>query len=87
MPRWKDRLTDPAPDAPSLNEKNNGGMLAWAKACTSEDERRQAALATSAPLVARQVGEGLWVVSLTDPNTREVFSGCFCTPTPDREAF
>jgi len=86
--RWKDRLTDPAPKAPSLNASNNAGILAWAKACASEDGRKATALATGAPLVARQVGEGLlWVVSLTDPNTGEVFSGCFCTPTPDRGEF
>ena len=87
MPRWKDRLTDPAPEAPSLTEKNNVGLLAWAKACASEDQRKAMALATGAPLVASQIGEGCWVVTLTDPNTKEVFSGCFGTPTPDRGAF
>ena len=87
MPRWKDRLTDPAPEAPSLNASNNAGMIQWAKACASEDQRKASALGTGAPLVASQIGEECWVVTLTDPNTKEVFSGCFGTPTPDRGAF
>lgn len=86
MPRWKDRLTDPAPEAPSLNASNNAGMIQWAKACAGEDQRKATALATGAPLVARRAGE-IWVVTLTDPNTGEVFSGCFSTPAPDRGAF
>jgi hypothetical protein len=87
MPRWKDRLADPAPDAPTLNEKNNNGMVVWAEFCCEEDARKAKALATGAPLVARRVGAEMWVVTLTDPNTGEVFSGCFCTPTPSRETF
>ena len=85
--RWKDRLTDPAPEALSLNERNNAGMSAWARACAEEDQRKAVALATGAPLVGCQIGSGRWVVTLTDPNTGEEFSGVFCTPTPDRENF
>ncbi len=87
MPRWKDRLTEPAPEAPSLNEKNNAGMAQWAQWCCEEDARKAMALATGAPLLARRIGAEMWAVTLTDPNTGEVFSGCFCTPTPDRGAF